>query len=70
MTKKKKVGLKVRVSGDTAFVSTTDVRTNFTAIYDRVLEKYDTIVVEKNGKPVAVIKRPGEAADTIKVEEF
>lgn len=70
MSKKGKVGLKVRVSGDTAFVSTTDVRTKFTAIYDRVLKKYDTIVVEKNGTPVAVIKRPSEAAGSMKVEEF
>jgi len=70
MARRKKVGLTVRVSGDVAFVSTTDVRTHFTAVYDRVLKKYATIVVERNGTPVAVIKRPEEADTSIKVEEF
>ncbi|MFQ5888981.1 MAG: type II toxin-antitoxin system Phd/YefM family antitoxin [Gemmatimonadota bacterium] len=70
MGRRKKVGLKVRVSGDTAFVSTTDIRTNFTAIYDRVLRKYPTIVVERNGQPVAVLKRPSEVEAAVTVEEF
>jgi hypothetical protein len=70
MAARKKVGLKVRVSNETAFVSTTDVRTHFTTIYDRVLRKYPTIVVERNGTPVAVIRRPGDAGAAMQVEEF
>lgn len=70
MARKKKVGLKVRVSGDTAFVSTTDIRTNFTAIYDRVLKKYPTVVVERNGTPVAVLKPPSAVESAMSVEEF
>ncbi|MFQ5746827.1 MAG: hypothetical protein ACE5HF_06360 [Gemmatimonadota bacterium] len=70
MARKKKVGLKVRVSGDTAFLSTTAVRTHFTTIYDRVLRKYSTIVVERNGTPVAVIRRPGDVDTAVSVEEF
>jgi hypothetical protein len=70
MARKKKVGLKVRVSGDTAYVSATDVRLHFTTIYDRVLRKYPTVVVEKKGTPIAVIKRPGEAGDGLAVEVF
>lgn len=70
MARPRKVGLKVRVSDGTAFVSTTDVRTHFTAIYDRVLKKYDTVVVEKNGHPVAVLRRPGKDDGPVRIEEF
>ncbi|MDT8435638.1 MAG: hypothetical protein RRA92_02675 [Gemmatimonadota bacterium] len=70
MARPRKVGLKVRVNDGTAFVSTTDVRSHFTAIYDRVLKKYDTVVVERNGHPVAVIRRPGADEGSVKVEEF
>lgn len=62
--------LKVRVSGGIAFVTTTDVRKHLTAIYERVLQKYDTVVVEKNGRPVAVLKPPSEAGPEIRVERF
>jgi hypothetical protein len=65
-----KAGLQVRVSDDVAYVSTTDVRTNFTAIYSKVLQKYDTVVIEKNGSPIAVLKRPEDAGPDMKVEEF
>lgn len=70
MARRKKVGLKVRVSGDTAFVNTTDIRTHFTAVYDRVLEKYPTVVIERNGTPVAVLKPPSAARSSLTVEEF
>lgn len=65
-----KSGLEVRVSDGVAYVSTTDVRTSFTAIYSRVLQKYDTVVIEKNGSPIAVLKRPEDAGPEMKVEEF
>ncbi len=70
MARKRKVGLKVRVSGETAYVSATDVRTHFTTVYDRVLKKYPTVVIERKGTPVAVLKRPGEAGGSVIVEEF
>jgi hypothetical protein len=70
MARNRKNRLRARVSGNTAFVSTTDVRQNFTAIHEKVLGKYDAVVVEKNGRPVAVIKRPSEGEVGVRVEEF
>lgn len=68
--RKKGGGLKVRVTDNTAFVRTTDVRTQATKVFEQVLKKYPTVIVEKNGKPVAVLKRPDTAQETIRVEEF
>ncbi len=70
MPRKRSNRLRARVSGKTAFVSTTDVRQNFTAIYQKVLRKYETVVVEKNGVAVAVIKRPSKDDTGVRVEEF
>jgi len=70
MPRKPGNGLQVRVSGNIAFVSTTDVRTNLSKIFNEVLKKYDTVVIEKNGKPVGVLKRPGTAGNVVKLEEF
>jgi uncharacterized pyridoxamine 5'-phosphate oxidase family protein len=70
MPSKRKNGLQVRVAGNVAFVSTTDVRTNLSKIFNEVLQKYETVVIEKNGKPVGVLKRPGTAGNVVKLEEF
>jgi hypothetical protein len=40
------------------------------AIFNEVLKKYDTVVIEKNGKPVGVLKRPGTAGNVVRPEEF
>jgi len=68
MPRKKKLTVRVDQEQGVAYVTTTDVRMNFHAIYDRVLAKYDTVVVEKNNRPVAVLKRP-EDLNTRVVEE-
>jgi hypothetical protein len=60
----------VRVIGTTAYVSTTDVRQRFTKIYAKILAKYDTVVIEKNGKPIAVLSRPTDETVGVRTEEF
>lgn len=62
--------MKVRVAGSTAFVSTTDVRMNFTTIYAKILAKYDTVVIEKNGTPIAVLSPPTEKIVGVRTETF
>jgi PHD/YefM family antitoxin component YafN of YafNO toxin-antitoxin module len=62
--------MKVRVAGSTAYISTTDIRQNFTTVYAKILAKYDTVVIEKNGTPIAVLSPPTEKTVGVRTEMF
>lgn len=51
----------IKVYGDTAVARSTDVRENFGFLVDELLNEFKQIVVERNGQPIAVIRKPGPA---------
>ena len=57
-----------RVIGDVAYVTTTDIRQDFSKIYKQILAKYDTVVIERNGRPIAVLRPPTDIEATIRTE--
>ncbi len=60
--------MEYRVIGDVAYVTTTDIRQDFVKIYKQILAKYDTVVIERNGRPVAVLRSPAEIEAHIRTE--
>jgi prevent-host-death family protein len=47
-----------------------EARKHLSTIVDEVLAKYPRVVIEKRGKPVAVISPPDDVKDVVVTEEF
>ena len=62
--------LTARIQGDVAYVKMSEARKHLSTIVDEVLAKYSRVVIEKRGKPVAVISRPDDVKDVVVTEEF
>lgn len=62
--------MEVRIIDGNAVVTTTDVRNNLSTILDKVLKKYDKVVIEQRGEPAAILLRIDKNNETYKVERF
>ncbi len=62
--------LTARIQGDVAYVKMSEARKHLSTIIEDVLAKYPRVVIEKRGKPVAVISRPDDVKDVVVTEEF
>ena len=62
--------LTARIQGDVAYVKMSEARKHLSTIVDEVLAKYPRVVIEKRGKPVAVISPPDDVKDVVVTEEF
>ena len=62
--------LTARIQGDVAYVKMSEARKHLSTIIEDVLVKYPRVVIEKRGKPVAVISRPDDVKDVVVTEEF
>lgn len=53
---KKRRTISVKKVGSTAIVSATDARESFGFLVDTLLQEFEQILIERNGRPIAVLR--------------